>query len=277
MFVKNSQLTCKSSHVTINTPKDSYLYSKESVKMKYSYKEIPRLIDISAVRTDVSYSELKLMAQIAEKYDFVCVFAMPALTKQLRELITKPSVMVGGVAGFPSGGDLTELKVADAKKMVELGCNEVDMVINVSALLSGDYEAVEQDIKAVVDAVKPTPVKAILEIAYLTDEQIAMGSKLAVNAGVTFVKSGTGWAQKPTTVDTIKIMSKAADGKAKIKAAGGVRSLAILEEMTDAGCTRFGISLKSALSILKEAYERDGVEFPDSDLLENFDAAKAAY
>ena len=245
--------------------------------MNYSYKEIPRLIDISAVRTDVSYDELCLMSKIAEKYDFVCVFAMPCFTEKLRRLVSKPSVMVGGVAGFPSGADTTEAKVAMAIKMAEIGCDEIDMVINVGALLSKDYGLVENDIKSVVKAVFPKPVKAILEIAYLSDDEIRKGAEIAVNAGVTFVKTGTGWAGKPTTVETIKIIKSVVGDRAKIKAAGGVRSLADLEAMCDAGCNRFGISLKSALKILKEAYDREGIEFGDNALIENYDVHNSNY
>ncbi len=245
--------------------------------MRLSYEEIPRIIDISSVRTDVTYDELKLNAHIAQKYNFVCTFAMPCFTAQLRELVTSPTVMVGGVAGFPSGADTTEIKVECAKRMKALGCDEVDMVINVGALISGDYELVKNDIKAVVAAIYPTPVKSILEIAYLSDEEIKMGSKLAVESGVAYVKTGTGWASKPTTIETIKIMKEVVGDRAKIKAAGGVRTLADLEAMVDAGCDRFGISIKSALSILKEAYEREGKVFEDANLVANFDVHTAIY
>ncbi len=241
------------------------------------YKDIPRLVDISAVRTDVTYDEIKLMAHIAEKYNFVCVFAMPSFTDKLRRLIKSPTVMVGGVAGFPSGADTTEAKIACAKKMIELGCDEVDMVINVGALKSGDYLLVENDIKSVVQAVFPVPVKAILEIGYLTDEEIKKGAELAVSAGVTYVKTGTGWAKNPTTFETIKIIKEVIGDRAKIKAAGGVRTLQDLETMVELGCERFGISIKSALSILNEAYEREGIEFPDKELVSDYDVAKANY
>lgn len=245
--------------------------------MQLSVKEIPKLIDISAVRTDVTYLELKLMAEIAQKYKFICVFAMPCFTSKLRRLVTDPEVKLGGTAGFPSGADLTEIKVATAKKMVDEGCDEVDMVINVGALRTKDYLLVEDDIKAVVKAIFPTPVKAILEIAYLTDDEIRKGAKIAVNAGVTYVKTGTGWGTKPTTVETIKIIKEVIGDRAKIKAAGGVRTLADLENMVEAGCDRFGISIKSALSILSEAYKREGLEFPDKELLANYDATTATY
>lgn len=231
--------------------------------MRISCKELPKYIDISAVRTNVSYDEVAEVARIAKKYNFICAFAMPCSTALLGEMLKGSDVMLGGTVGFPSGADCTEEKVSCAKRMKALGCDEIDMVINVGALISGDYDTVYKDIKAVVDAVKPTPVKSILEIAYLTDEQITKACQIAVEAGVTFVKSGTGWASKPTTVETIKVMKVAVGDRAKVKAAGGVRTLETLEQMMDEGCERFGISLKSVLKILKEAYDRDGIPFDE--------------
>jgi deoxyribose-phosphate aldolase len=107
-------------------------------------------------------------------------------------------------------------------------------------------------------------VKAIVEGGYLSNDQIIRACELAVEAGVTFVKSGTGWASAPTTLEHIKLMKQTVGTRAKIKAAGGVRTLACLEEMVEAGCSRFGISVSSALSILKEAYARDGVPFDEA-------------
>ena len=229
--------------------------------MRLSYLEIPKLIDISAVRTNVTYDEVAVLASVAKQYGFVCAFTMPSLTAPLVALLKGSGVSVGGVSGFPSGADYTAEKVSCAIREKQLGCDEIDMVINVCALLSGDYELVKSDIRAVVDAVHPLPVKAILEVAYLTNLQIIQACELAVQAGVSFVKSGTGWASAPTTLEHIQLMKQTVGDRAKIKAAGGVRTLACLEEMVEAGCSRFGISVSSALSILKEAYARDGVPF----------------
>jgi deoxyribose-phosphate aldolase len=231
--------------------------------MLLSHLEIPKLIDISAVRTNVTFDEVELVAHISKKYGFICAFVMPCFTANLIELLKGSGVSVGGTTGFPSGADCTEEKVSCAIREKEMGCDEIDMVINVGALLSGDYDRVKNDIKAVVDAVNPLPVKSILEVAYLTDRQVIKGCELAVEAGVTFVKSGTGWASAPTTIDHIRIMKSTVGDRAKIKAAGGVRTLACLEEMVEAGCSRFGISVASALSILKEAYEREGIPFEE--------------
>ncbi|MBI9106792.1 MAG: deoxyribose-phosphate aldolase [Spirochaetales bacterium] len=230
--------------------------------MHLTVNEIPRLIDISAVRTDVQVSEIKLVAEIAVKYNFVCAFAMPCFTGMLiNELKSYDSIMVGGVIGFPSGADTTRIKVETAKELIALGCSELDMVINVGELLSGNYDAVYRDIKAVVDTAGGLPVKSILEISYLNDDEIKTGSKIAADAGVSFVKTGTGWAGKPTTVNTIELIREAIGDRALIKAAGGVRSLKDLEAMYAAGCSRFGISVTSALKILEEAHKREGLPF----------------
>jgi deoxyribose-phosphate aldolase len=234
-----------------------------------SHSEIPSLIDVSCVQTAVKYEDVENIAAAAKKYQFICAFAMPCFTEKLASLLKGSSVMLGGVVGFPSGADTTAQKVACTKYMKSIGCNEIDMVINVGALLSGDDTFVRDDIKAVVNAASPLPVKSILECAYLSDDEIKRACIAAVDAGVAFVKSGTGWAPKPTSLENIRIMKNTVGSKAKIKAAGGVRSLSILEEMYDAGCRRFGIGLKSALSILKEAFERDGAVFDENFRKEN--------
>ena len=228
-----------------------------------SLKEVPRYIDISAVRTDVTYDEVRKIAHYARKYNFICAFVMPCFTPMLKkELADCPTVKVGGVVGFPSGADTTSVKLQAAREAVAWGCDEIDMVINVGALMSGDVDLVRNEVKAVKEVVGDTPLKAILEVSCLTDEEIKAGAKAAMEGGVTFVKSGTGW-KNATTLKHIQLMKEAVGDKCLIKAAGGVRDLATMEAMVDAGCTRFGISLKSALNILKEASEREGVPFED--------------
>ncbi len=234
--------------------------------MEFDLMKLPRMIDISAVRTDVTMDEINYMIEIAKLHNFVCVFTMPAFTKYaVEQLKDYPEIMVGGVVGFPSGADTTNIKVEQAMELKSVGVDELDMVINVTALKSGDYGYVYNDIKAIVDAADGTPVKAILEIAYLSDEEIEMGSKIAVDAGVTYVKTGTGWGPKPTTVHTIEVIKETIGDRALIKAAGGARTLDVVLDMIDAGCSRFGIGLNSALNILKEAYDREGKKMPTLD------------
>ncbi len=173
-----------------------------------------------------------------------------------------PDTVVTGVVSFPSGAETAKMKALAAKDLISMGCRELDMVMNVAAFKSGRYDYVRDDIRAVVEAADGIPVKTILEIAYLSDEEIARAATLAVEAGTAYVKTGTGWASKPTTVETIRIIRKAIGDSAKIKAAGGVRSFDILLEMLEAGCDRFGVGVRSAAGIFEEAYQRAGKEFP---------------
>lgn len=220
-------------------------------------QQIARMIDISAVRTDATLDEIYNVVQTAKRNRFICAFAMPCFTSVLVDALKEDAdIMVGGVVGFPSGADTSHIKVITAQELLKTGVDELDMVINVGALKSGRYDLVKEDIRAVVDAAAGTPVKAILEIAYLTDDQIKQGSILAVEAGVSYVKTGTGWACKPTTVDTIRLIKSTIGDAAGIKAAGGIRTLDTLLEMVDAGCSRFGIGINSAEKIIEEAREK---------------------
>ena len=224
---------------------------------KINLANIASMIDISAVRTDVTIDEIENIVKAAKQYKFICTFAMPCFTKVLIEKFGEDrDVLVGGVVGFPSGADTTTIKVAAAKELLNMGCDELDMVINVGALKSKRYEIVRDDIRAVVEAAGGTPIKSILEISYLTDCEIAIGAEIAAEEGVAFIKTGTGWGPKPTTVEAIKIIKAAIGDKAKIKAAGGVRTLDDLILMYDAGCSRFGIGLDSAVKIIEEASAR---------------------
>ncbi|MBW4845459.1 MAG: deoxyribose-phosphate aldolase [Lachnospiraceae bacterium] len=226
--------------------------------------KIGRIMDVSAVRTDVIMEEINQMISIVKSFHCVCASPMPWATRYtLEQLKDTPDTVVTGVVGFPAGAETTFIKVATAKEMISLGCRELDMVINVSALKSGQYQFVERDIEAVVNAANGVPVKAILEICYLTDDEIKRASEIGVKAGATFIKTGTGWGQKPTTVDTIKLIRTTIGSAAKIKAAGGVRDLDTLLAMKAAGCDRFGIGVRSALAILKDAYTRASIPIPE--------------
>ncbi len=217
-------------------------------------KTLPRLIDLSCVKTNSTWEEMNEMVALAKEHKFVCCFSMPYYTKWLIEqLKDAPDTFVGGTVGFPHGNELTELKAMGAKMQKAMGCQEIDMVQNVTALKHGDYASVAADIAAVKAAIGDTPLKVILEVSYLTDYEICKGAEIAVASGASFVKTGTGWGPKPSTVEHIKLIKSVVGDAAQIKAAGGVRNLETMLAMIDAGCTRFGISLSSSKSILREA------------------------
>lgn len=215
-------------------------------------KELSRLIDISAVRADSTLEEVNLILEGAKKYNFICVFAMPCFTNYLvHSLEGNPHVGIGGIVGFPSGGETTTTKVFQAKEMKEAGCKEIDMVMNIGKLKSGLHEEVLDDIRQVKAAVAPLPLKVIIEVALLTDNEIQQAATLVLKSGADFVKTGTGWAGA-TTLHHIQLIKEITGNKIKLKVAGGVRSLDTLEAMQDAGVCRFGIGYKSALSIMEE-------------------------
>ena len=120
-----------------------------------------------------------------------------------------------------------------------------------------------------MEAANGLPVKSILEVAYLTDDEIRRGAELAVEAGVTYVKTGTGWAGRPTTVEHIRLIKSVVGDNALVKAAGGVRSLDTLLDMVDAGCSRFGIGLRSVVNIMGEVYSRTGEPWPEGIIKSN--------
>ena len=221
-------------------------------------KHIGRVMDVSAVRTDVDFQEINQMIEIVKKYHCICASPMPWATRYtIEQLAGMDDIVVTGVVGFPSGADTTFIKMATAKEMLAMGCKELDMVINVSALKAGKYQVVEDDIRAVVESAGRIPVKTIIEICYLSDDEIRKASEIAVKAGAAFVKTGTGWGPRPTTIETIRLIRKTIGDAAKIKAAGGIRDLDTMIKMAKAGCDRFGIGVRSAAAIIEEAERRE--------------------
>lgn len=231
--------------------------------MMISLKDIGRWTDVSAVRTDVTMAEVEEMIKVVRECRCICASPMPWITKYVVDaLADRPETVVTGVVGFPSGAVTTAIKTAEAKEHIRSGCRELDMVLNVSALRSGKWQYVFEDIRAVAEAAEGFPLKVILEVCYLTDDEICRAAETAVRAGAAFVKTGTGWGTAPTTAKHIRLIRRIVGASAKIKAAGGVRDLDTLLAMQEAGCDRFGIGVRSAKAIFSEAYRRAGVSLP---------------
>jgi deoxyribose-phosphate aldolase len=168
---------------------------------------------------------------------------------------------VGGPVGFPSGGHTTTtIKVAEARSLAEAGADELDMMINLGHLKSGDLSYPRDEIKAVVEMIKPVPLKVIIEVSRLTDDEIQRASESAVEAGAVFVKTGTGWTGETTTLQHIRIIGAVVRGHCGIKASGGIRDLATIKGMLSLGVTRFGINTCVALDLLKKCPGRRRVD-----------------
>ena len=214
-------------------------------------KSLPQLMDISCVKADNSMEEIEQMIQAAWKYRCACIFTLPAFAGLTVKELAGSGVKTGGAVGFPSGGDTSRAKLYQAGELLQLGCKELDMVINQTALKAHMDSYIMDETSSIVKEAGKIPVKVILEISNLNEEEISRGCNLIIQAGAEYVKSGTGWAGVPTTVRDIQKISEIVKGHVKIKAAGGIRNLENMYEMYQWGCSRFGISLKSALEILK--------------------------
>ena len=221
--------------------------------MQCTVSQLARMIDLSAVRTDVDINEIRQMADLAREYNCVCVFPMASYVADMAAMLADaPQVGVGGVIGFPSGAHVTAVKVAETRQALADGADELDMVMNVGFLLSGRREEVADDIRAVVDAAGDTAVKVILETHYLRDDQIRTAAELCVAAGAAFVKTATGWAETGATAHNVALIKSVVGEAAQVKAAGGIRDLATLVELYRCGARRFGVSATSARKIFDE-------------------------
>jgi deoxyribose-phosphate aldolase len=172
----------------------------------------------------------------------------------MRELLAGSTTLVGSPVGFPSGGAMTRIKSKEAEALLDDGVEEMDVVANIGRLRSGQFAYVLKDLKTVVDVVsKRVPVKVILEVSYLDDDELHAGCDAVVESGADYIKTGTGWSGTPTTVETIRrILSFVGDAVA-IKASGGIRTLGTVTEMVELGVSRFGINSDAAVRLIAAA------------------------
>jgi len=216
-------------------------------------RDLAALIDISAVQAFHTEADVRELAGIAVAEGFIAAHALPNFVPLLRSLVPMGGVtLVGGPVGFPSGGHTTRTKVAEATELAENGAQELDMMMNVGRLKSGDLDYVRREIRAVVEAIAPVPLKVILELAHLTDAEIRTASALVAESGAAFVKTGTGWTPSATTLEKLKIIVETVDSAVEVKASGGIRSLDAIAGMVRLGVTRFGINTKVAVDLVRQ-------------------------
>ena len=227
--------------------------------MKLSAREIARLIDISAVQAAHGEAEIREMVLAARTHHFIAVHVLPCWVPFLRDsLAGSPDIMVGAPVGFPGGGHRTEIKLAEARMLVQDGVQEMDMMLNVGKLRSGEVAYCREEIRAVVDAVKPVPVKVIIEVHYLDPVQMRDACEACIAGGASFVKTATGWAPSGATLDVVRSITSIVGGRIKVKAAGGIRTLDTLVAMHRLGVARFGINLTTAVEIVRSVSAMPG-------------------
>jgi deoxyribose-phosphate aldolase len=222
--------------------------------MHLTAKEIAKMIDLSCVRTTSNKTDIEAMVEAARTYGFGQVSVLQCFIPFSQQLLKGASeVRLIGNVSFPSGSDSTSVKVLQAKEMMVAGCDEIDMVMNIGKLRSGELTEVEADVRAVIETVHPIPVKVIIEIMCLTPKETQHACGICLRTGAAFVKTGTGWADRGTTLEDVRLVKSFVGDRLKIKASGGIRDLQSLAEMYQAGARRFGVNLRSGIKIVEES------------------------
>ncbi|MGI6423670.1 MAG: deoxyribose-phosphate aldolase [Tepidanaerobacteraceae bacterium] len=216
--------------------------------------ELAKYIDHTLLKPTATLEEIKLLCLEAREYGFKSVCVNSCYVRQAVDFLKDSAVNVAVTVGFPLGAMSTASKVFEAVEAIKAGAVEVDMVMNVGLLKSGDFYYVVEDISQVVKAVKDinndSIIKVILEMCYLDESEKVSACQLAKDAGADFIKTSTGFGSGGATIEDVKLMKKLAGDSMGIKAAGGIRDLNTALAMIEAGATRIGTS--SGIAIIKD-------------------------
>jgi deoxyribose-phosphate aldolase len=213
-----------------------------------SYETLAGTIDHSLLKPQLTVDDILEGCALALRYEVVSVCVRPSDVALAHRELAGSSVVVGTVISFPHGDSVTATKVHEAEKAMDDGAIELDMVLNIGRLLSGDRRYVEDDIRAVVGvAGEHAIVKVILENAYLSDHQKVEGCQLAESAGAHYVKTSTGYAPTGATLEDLRLMRASVGPSVKVKAAHGVRTLDALLAVIEAGADRCGATATAAI------------------------------
>ena len=228
--------------------------------MDYTYRDIAQMIDHSLLNPTLPDRDLEQGCRLALQYDVASVCILPYWLQRCAGLLRGSTVKASTTIGFPHGGHTTAVKVAEARQALADGGQELDMVVNISKVLSGDWDYVRADLAAVIDLThkKGQKVKVIFENCYLNDEQKIKLCEICGQLGADWVKTSTGYGTGGATMDDLKLMRKHSPQNVQVKAAGGVRDLDKLLEVRALGVTRVGASRTAEM--LDECRRRLGMK-----------------
>ena len=211
--------------------------------------KLNKYIDHTLLKPDANKEQIKKIIEEAKEYDFASVCVNPTWVKFASEQLNDSDVKVCTVIGFPLGATTPEVKAFETRDAISNGADEIDMVINIGALKSGNLELLEQDIRAVVEASGEHLVKVIIETSFLTDQEKVQACQISQKAGADYVKTSTGFSIGGATVADVALMRKTVGPDMGVKASGGARSYEDAQAFIEAGATRIGAS--SGVAIMK--------------------------
>lgn len=207
--------------------------------MSINYNE---MIDHTFLKPEATKENIDNLIKEAKEYNFKTICINSSWIKYAKEQLKNTNVGITTVVGFPLGACLSDVKAYEAKRAIELGADEIDMVINIGKLKDKDYKYVLEDIKTVKKACGKRILKVIVETALLTTEEITEVTKIVLKSGAEFIKTSTGFSKRGASLEDVETMKKVTKDKISIKAAGGISSFQDMEKMHKAGATRFGTS-----------------------------------
>ena len=216
-------------------------------------EQLAKLIDHTLLKPYATKDDVKRLCEEAKKYGFWSVCVNPTYVSLATGILGDSDVKVCSVVGFPLGANTPEVKALEAERAVNDGASEIDMVMNIGALKSRDYELVKEDIRKVVDrakARKDTVVKVIIEAGLLTDDEKVLACRLVKESGADFVKTSTGFNAPGATVHDVKLMRSVVGSDFGVKASGGIRTYHDAAKLVEAGANRIGTS--SGIAIIEE-------------------------
>ena len=206
-----------------------------------------KMIDHTVLKADTPLETVKRICDEAMEDGFASVCINPCHVAYCADYLKDSNVNVCTVIGFPLGANTSAVKAFETKDAIANGADEIDMVMNIGALKDKNYDLVRDDVKAVVEAANGTLVKVILETCLLTEDEIKKACELCVEAKADYVKTSTGFSTRGATIEDVRIMKEAVHGKAKVKAAGGVRTPEDMVKIVAAGADRIGTSAGCSL------------------------------
>ncbi len=222
--------------------------------MKFTKEEIAKTIDHTFLNPDGKMSDIEKLCKEAAEYGFASVAVGPDFVEYAAKKLEGTGVEIDVAVGFPLGYNTTATKVFETKESLELGATEVDMVVNIVAVKDHNWDKVKDDIKQVAEACGDITLKVIFETCYLSRDEIKKLAEICLEIdGVDYIKTSTGFGPEGATVESVKIMKEVVGDQKKVKAAGGIRSLADYKKMREAGASRIGSS--SGLKIIAELNE----------------------
>ncbi len=215
----------------------------------FSYTDIAKMLDHSLLQQTLTDADLEQGCLLAREYDVASVCIKPYGVPRAAQLLAGSTVAVGTTVGFPHGGHVTAIKVAEAERAMADGARELDMVVNIGKVLSKDWRYVAEDIRAVVDAAhrRGALVKVIFENCFLADEHKEQLCRICGEVGADFVKTSTGYGATGATDEDLKLMRRCSPPRVQVKAAGGVRTFDRLLAVRALGVTRVGATATRAI------------------------------